>query len=155
AIEALDEPEINDPAGIVTELPEEQAKAVLNGISADRATDIVQQLLPADRARLLALLTPENRAPIESLLHYPENTAGALMTTEFVSVPSSWTVDQTLQHIRAVERTRETVYAIYVLDPYKRTLQQVVTLRRLIAGDSSASIGSIGRDPITTTAHTD
>jgi len=150
AIEIFEEQELNDPAGLIVDIPEEQAKAVLNGLSADRATDIIQQLPPAGRARLLSLLTPENRAPIESLLIYPANTAGALMTTEFVSVPSTWTVDQTLQHLRAVERTRETIYAIYVLDPYKRTLQQVVTLRRLISGNPSDPIGSIGRDPITT-----
>ncbi|REN15621.1 magnesium transporter, partial [Mycobacterium tuberculosis] len=62
------------------------------------------------------------------------HTAGALMTTEFVSVPSDWTVGRTLQHIREVERTRETVYAIYVLDPHTRALVQVVTMRRLITG---------------------
>lgn len=155
AIEVLDEPELNDPAGLITRIPEDQAKAVLNGLSADRATDIFQQLPAEDRTRLLALLAPENRAPIEGLLHYPLNTAGALMTTEFVSVPSTWTVDQTMQYLRAVERTRETIYAIYVLDPYKRTLLQVVTLRRLISGSPSAPILSVARDPITTTALTD
>jgi magnesium transporter len=155
AIEVLDEPDLNDPAGLITQIPEDQAKAVLNGLSADRATDIFQQLSAEDRTRLLTLLAPENRTPIEELLHYPPNTAGALMTTEFVSVPSTWTVDQTLQYLRAVERTRETIYAIYVLDPYKRTLLQVVTLRRLISGSPSASILSVARDPITTTALTD
>jgi magnesium transporter len=150
AVELFEEQELDDPAGLITEIPEEQSKAVLNGLSADRATDIFQQLPPADRTRLLALLSPDNRAPIESLLIYPANTAGALMTTEFVSVPSTWTIGQTLQHVRVVERTRETIYAIYVLDPYKRTLQQVVTLRRLVAGDPDAPITSAGREPITT-----
>ncbi len=150
AVELFEEQELNDPAGLITQIPEEQAKAVLNGLSADRATDIFQQLPPVDRTRLLSLLAPENRGPIESLLIYPPNTAGALMTTEFVSVPSTWTIGQTLQHVRVVEHTRETIYAIYVLDPYRRTLQQVVTLRRLVAGDPNASIVSVGRDPITT-----
>jgi magnesium transporter len=154
-IEILDEPDLNDPAGLITRIPEAQAQTVLNGLAADRATDIFQQLPADDRTRLLALLAPENRTPIEELLHYPPNTAGALMTTEFVSVPSTWTVDQTLQYLRAVERTRETIYAIYVLDPYKRTLIQVVTLRRLIAGSPSASILSVARDPITTSPLTD
>lgn len=155
AVEVFDEQELNDPAGLITLIPEDLAKSVLNGLSADRATDIFQQLPTADRTRLFALLTPDNRAPIEGLLHYPVNTAGALMTTEFVSVPSTWTVDQTLQYLRVVERTRETIYAIYVLDPYKRTLLQVVTLRRLITGDPSASILSVARDPITTKPLTD
>ena len=71
---------------------------------------------------------------IQRLLSYPPNTAGALMTTEFVSVPADWTVARTLQHIREVERSRETVYAIYVLDPRTAQLLQVVTMRRLITG---------------------
>lgn len=155
AVEIFEEQELNDPAGLITALTEDQAKAVLNGLSADRATDIFQQLPAADRTRLLSLLAPENRGPIESLLIYPVNTAGALMTTEFVSVPSTWTIGQTLQHVRVVERTRETIYAIYVLDPQRRILQQVVTLRRLISGDPDASILTVARDPITTKPLTD
>ncbi|WP_101064852.1 magnesium transporter, partial [Xanthomonas phaseoli] len=77
---------------------------------------------------------------IQALMRYPPNTAGALMTTEFVAVPSDWTVGRTLQHIREVERSRETVYAIYLLDPYTRVLQQVVTMRRLITGAPEAPI---------------
>ena len=46
------------------------------------------------------------------------------MTTEFVSVPSTWTIGETLQHIRKVERTRETIYAIYVLDPKTKSPAQ-------------------------------
>jgi len=154
-VEIFDEPELNNPAGLIGALPEERAKVILSGLSADRATDIFQQLPEPVRGRLLALLDSETKVSIEQLLTYPPNTAGSLMTTEFVSVPSTWTIEQTLQHIRQVERTRETVYAIYVLDPQKRTLLQVVTLRRLIAGDPQASILSVGRSPITTTALTD
>jgi magnesium transporter len=67
--------------------------------------------------------------PLKQLLTYPENTAGSIMTTEFVSVPTSYTVGETLQHIREVERTRETIYSIHVLDPRTRALVRVVTLR--------------------------
>ena len=154
-VEVFDEPELNDPAGLMMALPEEQAKVVLSSLSADRATDIFQLLPGPVRARFLSLLDPETKTSIEKLLTYPTNTAGSLMTTEFVSVPSSWTIEQTLQHIRQVERTRETVYAIYVLDPQKKTLLQVVTLRRLIAGEPQASILTAARNPITTTPLTD
>ncbi|MDH8351530.1 hypothetical protein QIG27_27175, partial [Klebsiella pneumoniae] len=74
------------------------------------------------KTELLAGLDDVSRGAIVGLLAYPENTAGAMMTTEFVSVPGNWTVEQTLQHIRQVERSRETVYAIYVLDPVTRRL---------------------------------
>ncbi len=154
-VEALDDAELDDPAGLVAALPQDQAVAVLNNVSADRVTDILQ-LLPEDvRSPLLERLDPETRAAVAHLLTYPPNTAGSLMTTEFVSVPATWTVQQTIDHIRMVERTRETVYAIFVVDPQKKTLQQFVTLRRLITGDPGASILSVAREPISTTALVD
>ena len=85
------------------------------------------------RERLLAELDLETKAAVARLLAYPENTAGSTMTTEFVSVPSTWTV-QTLDHIRKVEKTRETIYAIYLLDPKTKIPVKPVSLRRLIAG---------------------
>jgi magnesium transporter len=154
-VEIFDEQELNDPAGLITALPEEEAKVVLSGLSADRATDIFQLLPGPARVRYLSLLDPETKTSIEKLLTYPANTAGSLMTTEFVCVPSTWTIEQTLQYIRKVERTRETIYAIYVLDPQKKTLLQVVTLRRLIAGEPQDPILSVARNAITTTALAD
>jgi magnesium transporter len=154
-VEVFDERELKDPEGLIGALPDEKGKAILSGLPADRATDIFQKLPEEARGRLLPLLDRETRISIEQLLTYPPNTAGSLMTTEFVSVPSTWTIEQTLQHIRQVERTRETVYAIYVLDPQTRTLLQVVTLRRLISGEPQASILSVARSPITTTPLTD
>jgi magnesium transporter len=73
-----------------------------------------------------------------------------MMTTEFVSVPSTYTVAETLKHIREVEHTRETVYAIYVLDPHTRELLQVVSLRQLVMSDPSNAIMDVAsdRDPV-------
>src|ERR1700730_5469909 len=149
-VEIFDEQELNDPGGLITALPEEQAKVVLSGLSADRATDIFQLFPGPVRARFLSLLDPETKTSIEKLLTYPANTAGSLIKTEFVCVPATLTIEQTLQPIRKVERTRETVYAIYVLDPQKKTLIQVVTLRRLIAGEPQNSILSVSSNAITT-----
>jgi len=140
AIEILDKPELDFGAEIIETLPRYVAAPLLAGMSADMAADIVQLLDEPAKTDLLGALDDVSRAAIVGLLAYPENTAGAMMTTEFVSVPGNWTVDQTLQHIRRVERSRETVYAIYVLDPVTRRLIGAVTLRRLIAGEPSANI---------------
>ncbi len=67
------------------------------------------------------------------------------MTTEFASVPSTYTVQQTLDYIRHVASSRETVYAIYVLDPLSKKLVQMITLRRLIIGDPAAPVLSVAR----------
>ena len=73
------------------------------------------------------------------------------MTTEFVGVPSSWTVAETLQYVRQVESTRETVYAIYVLDPKTKALVRAISLRRLITGEPQQQVLSIcpPRRPLT------
>ncbi|NIJ69214.1 magnesium transporter [Xanthomonas sp. 60] len=140
AVKLLEAPELHRAGRLVSRLPRVRAAALLGLMADDRATDIVLELEPAEREQLLPLIGIQARQVIQTLLNYAPDTAGALMTTEFVSVPADWTVAQTLQHIRDVERTRETVYAIYVLDPASAQLQQVVTLRRLITGQPGASI---------------
>jgi magnesium transporter len=143
ATEALEQPGIEDPAELIKLLPEARAAALLEGMSADRRADIFRELSEPPRTALLARLTPEAQAVVNQLLAYPEGSAGSIMTTEFVSVLSTATVGQTLHYIRVVERTRETVYSIYVLDSKTRKLVKAVSLRQLIMGDLDAPILSV------------
>ncbi|TIT81456.1 MAG: magnesium transporter, partial [Mesorhizobium sp.] len=78
----------------------------------------------------------------------PEESAASIMTTEFVSVPSDWSVGRTLDYIRKVERTRETVYAIYITDPETQLLLRATGLRRLITGEPEDSILSVAPDRV-------
>jgi len=146
AVLLLDQPELYYADQIIDSLDNGHASRILDGMSADRATDIFHEMDPASRSRLFALLSPETKATLKKLMGYPADTAGGLMTTEFIAVPSTWSVDQTLQYIRKVERTRETVYAIYVEDKETRVLQRAVSLRRLITSDPNASISEVGKD---------
>jgi len=154
AVKLLEAPELARGGELVAALPLARAAALLGLMADDRATDIIHELDDEQRARLIPLLTPEARRAIQQLLSYPPNTAGALMTTEFVGVPADWTIAQTLHHIRDVERTRETVYAIYVLDPQTQQLQQMVTMRRLITGSPQDPILSVAQvnPPVTVDA---
>ncbi len=153
AAEVLDQPEFDASAELIAAMPVARAAELLSAMSADRAADVLQELDDHERSAIIAALDPETRKSLQHLLTYPENTAGSLMTTEFLSVPSTWTVDQTLQHIRIVEHTRETVYAIYILDPHTKVLLQAVGLRRLVTGAPHADILSVASRPapITTT----
>ncbi|GLU28451.1 magnesium transporter [Brucella sp. NBRC 12950] len=157
AIRLFDQPELERTTEILAILPPNIASQLLDGMSADRATDVFQELEDADRARLFPILAPETKAALKKLMGYPPNTAGSLMTIEFITVPSNWNVGQTLDHIRKVERTRETVYAIYVVDPQTRVLLGVVSLRRLIIRELDEPILSLARDddPITISPHED
>lgn len=141
AVEVLDHPELEASAALMQALPIEQAQTFLPAMSADRAAELFRHLEESARSNLLARLDPATSISLQQLLAYPADTAGSLMTTEFVSVPAGWTVEQTLQHIREVERTRETVYAIYVLDPASNTLVRDLSLRQLIAAQPEAAGG--------------
>ena len=79
------------------------------------------------------------------------------MTTDFVSVAANWTVEQTLKHIHDVGRSRETVYAVCVLDPETNRLVKVITLWRLVVADPKTNVLDAARPykPITVSPLTD
>src|SRR5215471_190806 len=140
AIAALDTPGLRDPGEIIEAIPRDRVVPMLSGMSADRVADVFLELDEPVRSDPLARLDTETKASVRQLLIYPEESVGSLMTTEFVSVPANWTVAQTLQHVRMVERTRETVYAIYILDPRSKVLLRALPLRRLISADPEDSV---------------
>jgi magnesium transporter len=145
AIEVLDQPGLDREPELITLMPRDAAAKLLAGVSADRVADIFHQVKEPHCSELLELLDADTRVNIRRLLQYPKDSAGSIMTTEFVSVPSTYTVRQTLDYIRHVESSRETVYAIYVLDPVTKKLVKTITLRRLITGDPEAPVLSVAR----------
>src|SRR4051812_36748718 len=76
----------------VCAVPRDTASALLTGVSADRVADLFRALDEPHRTELLSRLDPDTKGALERLLAYPPDTAGAIMTTEFVSVPASFTV---------------------------------------------------------------
>ncbi|GEP00005.1 magnesium transporter [Methylobacterium haplocladii] len=151
AVEVLDQPGLDAVVEIVEALPRDRAGPLLVGMAADRLADVFRLLAEPARSDLLERVDPETRDTIRALLAYPEESAGSIMTTEFVSVPATWTVGQTLDHIRRVEHTRETVYSVYVLDPASGVLLTAVPLRRLISAEPGASVlaAAPGKRPVT------
>ena len=145
AVEVVDQTGLEREPELVALMPRDAAAKLLAGMSADRVADIFRTAKEPHRSELLDLLDADARVNILRLLEYPKDTAGSIMTTEFASVPSTYTVEQTLGYIRQVESTRETVYAIYVLDPLSQNLVKTVSLRRLVTGNPEAPVISVGR----------
>lgn len=156
-VEIFDQPELESAPELAEALPRAKASKLLTAMSVDRAADILRELDEPARSELLGALAPPLRATLLSILGYPEGSAASIMTTEFVSVPSDWTVGRTLDYIRKVERTRETIYAIYIVDPETQLLLRSTGLRRLITGNPEDSILSVAPDrmPVTVTPLTD
>ena len=157
AIDVFDRPELARAGELLLDLPRERTGEILKGMADDRAAAALRELDGEDRSELLRRVDFDSAWPLKRLLAYPPDTAGSIMTTEFVSVPATYTVAETLRHIREVERTRETVYAIHVLDPASRALVRVVTLRRLITGEPDQPVLDLAPDraPITVDIDTD
>ncbi|HBF30541.1 magnesium transporter [Rhizobium sp.] len=151
ALRVIARPELHDAADILAAMPVENSVRLLKATAHDRVADIFQAMDERCRATIFTRLDPATAHAVEHLMAYPQRTAGSIMTTEFVSVTDNVTVGETLAHVRMVENTSETVYAIYVLDQISKRLIGVVSLRRLITMPEGASILSVAqRDGIVT-----
>ena len=157
AVRIFNEPHLDEPEKLIELLPIEQAVAILKGLYPDCRANIFRKLSPGARERLAARLDPPMRQALEKLLAYPQHSAGGIMTTEFVSVPADWTVAQVLKLVREVGADKESIYAIYIVDPQTKQLIQTVSLRQLLISDPNALAVSIvpDRQPIAVTPLTD
>ena len=149
-VELLDQAEFRHAGPLACALVDAGRADVLSEVAEDRLADILGALDPDGQARTAAALPEAVRLSVARLMRYPAGTAGSLMTTEFVAVPDGWTAGAVLDHVRRMERSRETIYAIYVLDGAGR-LAAALSLRRLIAADPAAPIAAVasGHAPVT------
>ena len=158
AVQVFDEPEFEGQrCDIIAHMPESMAAPLIEAMSSDQQADLFRELDEKHRQRFLKQLQPTTRDALKLLLKFPPETAAGIMTTEFVSIPSTWTVDQALKYVSEVGRTKETIYAIYVIDPNSRQLVHVVSLRDLMFADRTQPVLDVGtrRKPLTVTPLTD
>jgi magnesium transporter len=153
AVQLFDEPELERRGEIFESLPDERAIPLIEAMSSDQQVELFRELREADRARMLHVLDAPTREVLKLLMSYPPHSAGGIMTTEFLSVPSTWNAAQVVRHIHEVGSAKETVYAIYIVDEKDRRLVRVISLREVIAAGPETSVLAIGdtRKPITTT----
>ncbi len=120
--------EVDSQQTIITSLSDKEAGTVIDNLMADDAADFLEEM-PANIVRkLLASANADTRQAVNQLLRYPEDSAGSIMTVEYVSLRESCTVDQAIQRIRAVGLDSETINICYVLDA-RRELVGTVALR--------------------------
>ncbi|MEP6693006.1 MAG: CBS domain-containing protein, partial [Gemmatimonadaceae bacterium] len=152
--QVLDQPELEDKAKIFGALVPAAAAPLIEAMSADERADLFRRLSEPERARFIKLLGAETKKELERLLDHAPDTAGGIMTTEFVSAPGSWTVDETLRYIGEVGGAKETVYMIYVLDREQR-LAHVVSLRDLLLAERHAMLMDVGPQRKPLSVHVD
>lgn len=134
--------EVENQQYIITSLSERDAADIIDNMMADDATDLFEEMPANIVKKLLASASSETRRDINHLLRYPENSAGSIMTVEFVDLKENLTVEQAITRIRNVGLDSETINICYVLDS-RRTLIGTVALRYLLLKQPDEMIGDI------------
>lgn len=140
--EALAEAERDTQVKILTDMDSRRAAQLLAAMPPDEAADILSELLPESSRELLGLMQGEEAANVSKLMKYPENTAGALMTTEFIALPAQMTAQAAINRLRELAPSAETIYYVYVTDA-EQVLQGVLSLRDLIVAPPETQLGAI------------
>src|SRR2546422_2954507 len=135
----LETPQQNE---LVRNLTNEDARQIVADLTPDDRTALLEELPAEVTQRLLSLLSPEDLREARTLLGYPEESVGRLMTPDYVAIRANWTIQQALDHIRKHGRDAETVNMIYVVDD-KGKLIDDLRLRLILLADPQATVESI------------
>lgn len=133
---------IEEEQVIITSLSDREAANIVNNLMADDATDLLEEMPANIVKKILANANSETRRDINHLLRYPEDSAGSIMTVEYVDLKENITVADAINRIRNVGLDSETINICYVLDN-KRKLVGTVALRYLLLSDPEEVIGDI------------
>ena len=127
---------------IITAMTDREIRHILDELFVDDAVDLIEELPANVVARVMKVATPETRDEINKFLAYPENSAGSVMTSEFISLHKSMTVSEAIEHIRRTGVDKETVYSAYVTDN-KRVLEGTISFKELLFSTENKTIDLI------------
>ena len=131
AAEALHELEPQVQADIIDDMSKERASDILERMPPDEAADVLGDLPEAKAQELINLMEKEEAEDVQELLEHEEDTAGGLMTTEYLSFPPDMTVEEAVKELRLEAPNVETIYYLYILDSEEHVLG-VISLKNLI-----------------------
>lgn len=127
---------------LLTRMSDKEAGAIIDDLYADDAADLLDEMPSMVVKKLLAQSKPETRAAINHLLQYEDDSAGSIMTVEFVDLKEYYTVSQAISAIRRTGIDKETINNCYVLDA-ERKLLGMVTLRKLLLSSPDEKVGDL------------
>jgi CBS domain-containing protein len=132
AADTLEEMDPDDAADILEGLNEERAADILEEMQPDDAADVIADLDETKAQTLLELMEEDESEEVRELLAYQEDSAGGLMTNNFLMLPQNFGAAEALQHIRALEEQPEFVDYIYLVEPDTEILRGVAALRDVV-----------------------
>src|SRR5437868_4141818 len=146
AAETLEEMPAERQARILRDMDQERAADILEWMSPDEAADVLGDLPEEKAEELLGLMEHDEQADVAELLPYEDDTAGGLMTTEFVTLPRALTVGEALARLREMAETPNMIYYLYVVEAEESwKLVGVIALRSLILADASVPLEEVMR----------
>jgi len=132
---------------ILVSLTDKEASGIIENLYADDAADLLEEMPANVVHRLLALTSPETRRDINNLLQYPEDSAGSIMTVEYIDLKEETTVAQAIEKIRTTGIDKETINNCFVLDR-ARHLIGIVTLRKLLLSGPEELVQDVMTDNV-------
>ncbi len=123
-------------------LTDRELASVMDELNMDDAADLVEEMPANVVKRVLRMTDPADRRIINQLLLYPEDSAGSVLTTEFVDLKATMTVDEALDYIRRFGPDKETIYTCYVTDA-DRHLEGVLTVKELLLSSGDCRVGDL------------
>ena len=138
---------------LITGLTDKELRAVLDDMFLDDTVDVIEEMPANVVKRILTNVDAETRSNINQILNYPEDSAGSIMTIEYVDLSPDMTVKDAFDHIRRTGIDKETVYTCYVTD--KKKLVGFVSVRDLLMNPYEAKIGDIMDDNVISVMTTD
>jgi CBS domain-containing protein len=142
AADVFEEMEPETQVEVLEDLDPARAADILEEMSPDDAADLVADLSDETREEILALMERDEAEELGELLAYPEDTAGGMMTTEFVTLVATLSAGQAIDRLREMEPDAETIYYVYVTDDEDR-LVGVLSLRDLIVAKPETPIAGV------------
>lgn len=127
---------------LISGFSDNELKEVLDELYVDDAVDIIEEMPANVVKRILRHTDPEMRSDINAMLRYPQDSAGSIMTTEYVHLKKGMTVEDAFLHIRRNGTDKETIYTCYVTDK-NRILEGLVSVKDLLLSDYSCLIEDI------------
>src|SRR4029078_2064475 len=151
AAETLEEMAAEKQARILSDMDQERAADILEWMAPDEAADVLGDLPEEKAEELLGLMEQDEQADVAELLPYADDTAGGLMTTEFVTLPRELTVGEALARLREMAETPNMIYYLYVVEAEGSwKLVGVIALRNLILADASVPLEEVMRTELQT-----
>jgi Mg/Co/Ni transporter MgtE len=133
-------------ARILEEMDEERAADILEEMSPDDAVDVLDEMSDEKSEQLFSLMEEDEKADVAELMHFEHDTAGGLMTTEFVVFPENLTVGETIIRLREMAETPNMIYYLYVVETEGSwKLKGLISLRSLILADPLKKLADVMR----------